>query len=114
MNSKIAWPAAVLLHRESPEKWPLKWRTVQTSKRRKKYEKLTWERSMTHERQAKAEAYPYLAAVRRRARRKPSEKRGEIKEGERRGAGLGLFAREGQPHRRRLAPPPSAVFGDGV
>ena len=54
-------------------KWPLKWRTIQTSKRRKKYEKLTWERSMTSERQVKAEAYPYLAAVRRRARRKPKE-----------------------------------------
>ena len=40
--------------------------------------------------------------------------RGEIKEGGRRGACLGLFEREGQPHRQRLASPPSAVSGDGV
>ena len=36
-----------------------------------------------------------------------------VEEG-RRGAGLELFAREGQPYQRRLAPPPSAASGDGV
>ena len=59
---------------------------------------------------------------RRRAsgRRKSPRRKTKTKETEGGGSsvfivrGKGLFAREGQPHQRRLAPPPSAASGDGV
>ena len=85
--------------------------------------KPTQKRNKNSEKQAKAGSLPYprrrpplfvaVRARRRRRRRRTMVERGENKE-RKWEVGLGLFAREGQPHRRRLAPPPSAVSGAGI